>query len=140
MNSFLNTHNGTSLTGIIDITAHSISLFQENGPPKKILDVLFPYGDIAIAELVDVQINGLGNIIQMYQFIGDIHDERVPGLESIINYINDNLFSKADPAVNEHYYNIIVKKQYIEETNNIYNADKSKFYNIKNNRYTDEHQ
>ena len=28
MDSFLNT-NGTSLTGIIDVTAHSISLFEE---------------------------------------------------------------------------------------------------------------
>ena len=31
------------------------------------------------------------------------------------------------------------KKQYIEETNDIYNVDKSKSYNIKHNRYTDEH-
>ena len=34
MNAFLNPHNGTSLTGIIDVTAHSISLFQEDEPPK----------------------------------------------------------------------------------------------------------
>ena len=94
MNSFLNTHNGTSLIGIIDITAHSISLFQENGQPKNILDILFPYGDIAIAELVDVQINDLGNTIQMYQFIGDINDTKVPGLESVLNYINENFLIK----------------------------------------------
>ena len=42
MNSFLNPHNGTSLTGIIDITAHSISLFQENAPPKNIEGILIP--------------------------------------------------------------------------------------------------
>ena len=46
-----------------------------------------------------------GNVIQMYQFIGDINDTKVAGLESILNYINDNFFGKADPAVNEHYYN-----------------------------------
>ena len=73
MNSFLNTHNGTSLTGIIDITALSISLFQENGPPKHIIDIVMPNSDVSIAEPYDVQIGD--NIIQMYQFIGDINDK-----------------------------------------------------------------
>ena len=109
MNSFLNAHNGTSLTGTIDITAHSISLFQGNGPPKNIYDLLFPHGDIAIAELVDAQVNDLGNIIQMYQFIGDINDTKVPGLEPILNHLNENFFTKADPTVNVHYYNITSK-------------------------------
>ena len=35
MDSFLNTH-GTSLTGIVDITANNIRLFQGNGQPKNI--------------------------------------------------------------------------------------------------------
>ena len=36
MNSFLNPHNnGPPITGVIDVTAHSISLFQGNEPPKK---------------------------------------------------------------------------------------------------------
>ena len=108
MNWFLNTHNGTSLTGIVDITANSISLFQDNGPPKKyIIDIFIPKRDISIAEPYDVQIDENGNAIQMYQFIGDINDTKVAGLESILNYINDNFFSKADPAVNEHNYNLI---------------------------------
>ena len=105
-------------------------MFQKDGTVKNIIDILFPYGDIAVAELVDVQLNDLGPVIQMYQFIGDINDEGVPGLESILNYINENL-NKTDPAVNghsyyitkafntqcneEHYYN----KQYI--TNNVNN-------------------
>ena len=40
MNSFLNPHNlnGTSLTGVIELTAHSISLFQENEAPQNIKD------------------------------------------------------------------------------------------------------
>ena len=29
MNPFLNPHNGTSLTGVIDIAAHNISLYDE---------------------------------------------------------------------------------------------------------------
>ena len=105
MNSFLAPNNRTSLTGIIGFTAHNIYLIQEDGTVKNVLDILFPYGDIAVAELVDVQLNDLGPVIQMYQFIGDINDEGVPGLESILNYINENL-NKTDPAVNGHSYYI----------------------------------
>ena len=32
MNSSPTPHNGPSLTGVIDVTAQSISLFQENAP------------------------------------------------------------------------------------------------------------
>ena len=42
MDSFLNlNNNGPSLTGVIDVTAHSISLFQENAPLKNIEDFSF---------------------------------------------------------------------------------------------------
>ena len=73
MNAFLNLHNnGPSLTGIIDVTAHSISLFQENEPPKNIIDIFIPKSDISVAEPYDVQIDELSNnVITMYQFIGD---------------------------------------------------------------------
>ena len=40
------------------------------------------------------------------------------------------VFSKDDPAINEHRYHI-TKKQYNEETHNIYNTDKTKTYNIR---------
>ena len=36
MNSFLS-HNGTSLTGVVDITAHSLSTFQDEYEAKHIL-------------------------------------------------------------------------------------------------------
>ena len=43
MNSFLNpNNNGPSLTGVIDVTAHSISLLQEHAPPKNIEDIFIP--------------------------------------------------------------------------------------------------
>ena len=77
------------------------------------------------------------NTFQMYQLIGMINDEKI-GLESLLNYMNEHLFSKDDPAINEHQYHITTK-QYNEETHNIYNIDKTKTYHIKNNRYTDEH-
>ena len=136
MNSFLNPHNnGPSLTGAIDVAAHSISLFQENGPPKNIIDIPIPRSDISTALPYDVIIDELGdNVITMYQFIGDINDTKVGGSESLLNYMNENFFSKDDPAINEHHYHI-TKKQYNEETNNIYNIDKSKTLNIKNNRF-----
>ena len=138
MNSFLNLHNATSLTGIIDVTAHSISLFQENESPKDINDIFIPKNDISTAEPYDVVIDELGNnVITMYQFIGDINDEKVGGLESLLNYMNENFYSKDNPLINEHNYHI-TKKQYNEETHNIYNIDKSKTFNIKNNRFLNE--
>ena len=44
--------------------------------------------DISIAEPYDVQIDESGgNIITMYQFIGDIDDTGVGGLENVLNYM-----------------------------------------------------
>ena len=126
MNALLNPRNGTSLTNDINCTAHSISLFQENGQPKHINDILTPTTDSSIAEPVEVQINELGNnTIQMYQLIGIINDEKVGGLEPLLNYVNEKLFSIDDPAINEQHYHI-TKKQYNEQTHNIYNTYKTK--------------
>ena len=74
MNSFLNPlNNGPSLTGVIDVTAHSKGLFQENEPPKTIIDIFIPKNDISIASPYDVIIDELGNnVITMYQFISDM--------------------------------------------------------------------
>ena len=122
--SFLN-YNGTSLTGVVDVAAHSISLFQENEnePPKNNIDIFIPNSDISIAEPYDVQVDEVSNnVIIMYQFIGPTNDTKVGGLESLLNYMNENFFSKDEPAINEHHYHITQK--YNEETNNIYNIDK----------------
>ena len=99
-------NNGPSLTGVVDITANSISLFQDNGTTKNINDIFINENDISTAEPYDVQIDEHGNVIQMYQFVGDINDTKVAGLESLLNYMNENFFSKDEPAVNENYYNI----------------------------------
>ena len=48
--------------------------------------------------------------------------------------MNENFFSKDDPAINEHHYHII-KKQYNEEIHNICNVYKSKTFIIKNHRF-----
>ena len=100
MNSFLSPHDGPGLTGVIDVTAHSISPFQENAPPKNIEDIFIPQSDISIALPYDVVIDELGNnVITMYQCIGDINDTKVGGLESLLNYMNENFFTKGDPAI-----------------------------------------
>ena len=134
MNLFLNPHNnGPSLTGVIDVTAHNISLFQENESLKNIIDIFIPKSDISIALPYDAIIDELGNdVITMYQFICDINDTKVAGLESFLNYMSENFFIKNDPAISEHHYHI-TQKQYNEETNNIYNIGKSKAFNINNN-------
>ena len=107
MNAFLNPRNGASLTNIIDVTAHSISLCQENEQPQNINEIFIPQTNISIAEPIDVQIYELGNnTTQMYQFIGITNDEKVPGLESILNYMKESFFSKDDPAINEHHHHI----------------------------------
>ena len=112
MDACLNLHNGISLTGITDVTAHSKSLFQENEPPKNIKGTFTPKADISIAVLCDVIIDEVGdNVVTMYQFIGDINDTKVGGLESLLNYMTENVFTKDDPAINEHHYHI-TKMQY----------------------------
>ena len=91
MNSFLNIHdNGPPLTGIMYVTAHSISLFQENEPPKNIIDIFIPKSDISIALPYGVIIDELDNdVITMYQFICDINGTEVAGLESLLNYMKE---------------------------------------------------
>ena len=108
MNSILKHNNGTSLNCIIDITAHNISLFDEaNESPQNIKDTFINKSKMGIAEPYDVQIDETcNNFITMYQFIGDINDSEVAGLESLLNYMNENFFSKDKPAVNEHQYHI----------------------------------
>ena len=52
--------------------------------------------------------------------------------------MNENLFSKNEPAANEHHYHI-TKKQYNEEIHGICNIDTSKSYKINNHNSNDTH-
>ena len=59
--------------------------------------------NISIAEPVEIQIGESGNyVITMYQFVGEINDKQVPGLEPILNSINNNFYTKDDSAINQH--------------------------------------
>ena len=64
MNAFLNPHNGTSLTGVIELTAHYISLFTLNNEQKEeptyITYSFIPTANISIAEPNDVQKDEFG--------------------------------------------------------------------------------
>ena len=51
--------------------------------------------------------------------------------------MNENFFSKDDPAISEHHYHR-TKKRYNEEPTNIYNIDKIKTFNIKNHIFLTE--
>ena len=139
MTAFLNPHsNGPSLTGIIDVTAHSTSVFQEDELPKHINGIFIPSSGISTAVPYDVQIGELcNNAITMYQFIGDIKDTKVGCLESLLSYENENIYTKDNPSINQHSYHT-TKKQHNEETNNNYNIYKNKTLNIKNNKFLTE--
>ena len=52
--------------------------------------------------------------------------------------MNENVFSKDEPAINEHHYHI-TRKQYNQyfTTQHIYNVDKSKSYETNNRNFND---
>ena len=62
-------------------------------------------------------------MFQMYQVMGIINDERVPGLENLLIYMNGNFFCKDDPAINKHHFHI-TQKQCNERTYHTYNIEK----------------
>ena len=140
MKAYLRPRNHTFLNNTIGVHAHSISLFQEE-KLINIFELLMNQNSISIAEPVEIQIDELGNNgFTMYGFVGDINDNKVPGLESILNYINDSFFAKNEGAVNQHNYNTTKDNYFQDFATYISNKiNESKTYNIKNHRYTDNH-
>ena len=67
--------------------------------------------------------------------------KRIPGLASILNHMNENLFSKDEPAINEHHYHIT--KKTITKTRITYTIKIKPKHTIFNiiyiYIYTDEH-
>ena len=78
MSACLDPRNGSSLTGITDVTAHSVSLFQKNNLRISMTYLSFKQV-FKIAEPIDVQIGELGD-------------------KSILNYMNESLFSAKIPS------------------------------------------
>ena len=58
---------------------------------KPVNDMFKPKTDIGITEPIEVQIDELGNdTTQMCQLISTIKDEKVGGLEPLLNHMNEN--------------------------------------------------
>ena len=76
----------------------------------------------------------------MCQFIGPINGTKVGGLESLLNYMNENFCSKDELAVNEHHYHI-TRKRYNQEfsTHSLYNIGKSKHYKKSFHNFNGNH-
>ena len=94
MNTFLNPHNSVSLTGLIDIAANSISLIQLNEDLgeeeiKNIEGIFLTYKNISTVVDVTVPIGG-GLSYTVKQWVEPVTDNRVPGLSSLLDYLNTN--------------------------------------------------
>ena len=98
MNSFLNPHNGTSSTGVIDLTGHSISLFQEilfyNKNHFLYLSMILKY--------IFIIRNHLIRRIMYYNFYNDFSNFRKIGNISIFQqtYITNNITETNTQTIN----------------------------------------
>jgi len=132
-NQHLAKGNTTSLTGIIDVVAHSISLIKnEEQEPENLLDIFIHQDNIATVQDVSIPLGG-GLFFTQKEFIGDINNDRVPGLEALLDYLNANYYDRNDPAINNNYYTIhkhLYNNDYTQYvTNKIDNRKTFKNYN-----------
>ena len=58
-----NKYNSVSLTGVIDLQVHSLSLYDENDEPQNIKGTFINKKNISKAEPVDVIIDAFGNMV-----------------------------------------------------------------------------
>ena len=87
-NSFLNPYNTVNLSGLIDITANVIKLISidENDEQiTNILDLFVQFNNIST--VIDVQIPIGGGLTYTLK---QLSDQRVPGLASLIDYLETN--------------------------------------------------
>ena len=122
-NSFLNRYNTVNITGLIDITANIIKLISINENDEEqianILDLFVQFNNIST--VIDVQIPiGGGLTYTLKQWVSPISDERVPGLASLIDYLETNYRRINDDSVINNNYNI---------TKRINNITKQEHYN-----------
>ena len=107
LNTWINPLNRVSLTGLIDITANSISLigYDEDGEEgiTHLLDLFLMYKNISSVEDVQVPIGG-GQYYTIKAWMGTIDDLHVPGLESLIEYLQANYRAIDDDSILNNYY------------------------------------
>ncbi len=119
MNAWMNTRNTVSLTNIIDIAANSIKLIDvdENGDQTltNIIDLFLSYS--AISTVIDVNIPiGGGLFYTVKQWVGDVDDKHVPGLQSLIAYMDASYRRIDDDSIVNNYYNTIHKHKNLQKT------------------------
>ena len=108
-NSFLNPYNTVNLTGLIDITANVIKLISidENYDEQitNILDLFVQFNNISTVIDVTYPLGG-GLTYTVKEWIQPISDTRVPGLQSLISYLDTNFRRIDDDSIIHNYYNI----------------------------------
>ena len=90
-------YDNASLTNRIDLTVNSLALFVESEDDfKDIYDIFMDYNDIAVVEQSVVNVGGGVNYTTVDFNTEDVDDWHVPGLESMLTYLNENYQKKND--------------------------------------------
>ena len=139
LNTWINPLNKVSLTGLVDITANSISLigYNEDGEEgiTHLLDLFVMYKNISSVEDVQVPIGG-GQYYTIKAWVGTTDDLHVPGLESLIEYLQTNYRAIDDDSILNNYYTVNKTYQQNTHMHNDYNYLKTTHQNIKNLKET----
>ena len=118
-----NNHNALNLTGVVEITADTISLIlNENNETeiKDILNILLRYENIEPAAQTKVHIGG-GQSYYEYTF-PNASDTKVAGLQSMLTYLDENYRNNDDDSMLNNYYTSHKKRTYILITRQFYHA------------------
>jgi len=94
----------------VDITADSIRLivYNEDTGQEEITNVLslfLMYSNISTVEDVNVSLGG-GQYYTIKQWVGTIDDNHIPGLQSLIEYLQANYRGIDDDSIINNYYTI----------------------------------
>ena len=118
-NAWLNPYNSISCNNLIDITADSIRLITINDDGeeeiKNVLDLFLLYSHISTVTDVNIPIGG-GLYYTLKEWVGTISDDKIPGLASLIEYLNTNFRKVNDDSIINNYYTITNKHENV--TNN----------------------
>ena len=143
LNTWINPLNKVSLTGSIDITADSIRLIvynEDTGQEEitNVLDLFLMYSNISTVEDVNVSLGG-GQYYTIKEWVGTIDDLHVPGLQSLLEYLQSRYRAIDDDSVINNYYTINKDYHNIFSTYNDYNYNKNNYQTIKNFKTYNQH-
>ena len=135
LNTWINPLNKVSLTGSVDITADSIRLivYNEDTGQEEITNVLslfLMYDNISIVEDLNVSLGG-GPYYTIKQWVGVIDDNHIPGLQSLIEYLQANYRGIDDDSIINNYYTINKTSHDTINTYNDFNYNKTVEQTIK---------